>query len=62
MSTKPLITMFHDDLNAVVDKYRDQGLTIGEGIGVLEIVKLDLWHETREDGDDDSGDNKPWEK
>jgi len=42
---KPLAQQFQDELNAVIDKYRDQGLTYGEGIGGIEIAKLDLWHE-----------------
>ena len=42
---KPLIQQFQDDLDEVVDKYREQGLTLGESIGAIEIVKLDLWRE-----------------
>jgi hypothetical protein len=45
MDGKPLIHSFEDEVNAVIDKYRDQGITFGEAIGVLETVKLNLWHE-----------------
>ena len=49
MDGKPLIQHFADDLQAVVDKYRNQGLTIGEAIGAIEIVKLDLYEDLQED-------------
>lgn len=45
MSSKPLCQCFEEELNAVIDKYRDQGLTYGESFGVLESVKLNLWYE-----------------
>jgi hypothetical protein len=35
----PLVQLFQDDLQKVVDKYRDEGLTFGEGVGAIEIVK-----------------------
>lgn len=44
---KPLIQCFADDLNILIDKYRDQGVTFGEAIGAMEIAKLDLWHESQ---------------
>jgi len=44
MATKPIVQHFQDDLSAVVDKYRDQGLTLSEAIGAIELIKLDLWH------------------
>jgi len=31
-----------DELDAVVDKYRDQGLTVAEAIGAIELIKLDI--------------------
>jgi len=42
MAEKPLIQQFQDDLNAVVDKYRNQRLTIAAAVGVLEIIKMDV--------------------
>lgn len=49
MDGKPLLQQFSDDLQAVVDKYRDQGLTFGEVVGAIEIVKLDLYSEAHVD-------------
>ena len=52
----PLIQQFQDELFAVVDKYRDNGLTLGEAVGAIELVKLTLWiecHEADEDEDPD---------
>ena len=42
---KPIIQQFQDDLVVVVDKYRDEGITIGEVIGCFELTKIDLWSE-----------------
>jgi hypothetical protein len=56
MSAKPLLQQFQDDINLVVDKYRDQGLSNGEAIGALEIVKLDLWNTTPTIDDDERKD------
>lgn len=46
---QPLIQQFQDELGKTIDKYRDQGLTLGESIGAIELVKLDLWREQTED-------------
>lgn len=43
----PLCQQFQDDVNTAIDKYRDQGLTLAEAIGVLEVAKLDLWLEAK---------------
>lgn len=45
MSERPLIDCFQSDLEEVLDRYKDQGLTVGEVIGTLETVKLDAWRE-----------------
>lgn len=44
---EPLINIFQKEIEGIVDKYKDEGLTYGEAIGVLEIVKLDLWEDLR---------------
>jgi hypothetical protein len=49
----PLIELFQMDLNAVVDKYREQGLTAGEAVGTLDIVKMELYISHRENADED---------
>jgi hypothetical protein len=40
---KPISQQFKDDIDAVVERYYDQGITISEAIGAIELVKLDLW-------------------
>ncbi len=45
MAKEPLVQQFQNDINKVIDKYRDQGLNMAESIGVLELVKLDLYNE-----------------
>jgi hypothetical protein len=50
---KPLAQQFQDDIALVIDRYRNEGLTFGEAIGVLEIVKLDLWSDQSEDAAED---------
>ena len=47
--SKPLAQQFQDDINSVIDKYRDEGLTVCEAIGVIELSKLDLWNGQKED-------------
>ena len=42
MSLKPLVDCFHDDIEAVVDKYRNEGITLSEVIGCLELIKMDI--------------------
>lgn len=46
MSSEPLIQIFSNKLNELIDTFRDQGITFGEAIGALEICKLQLWHES----------------
>jgi len=50
---KPIIQQFQDDIEAVIDKYRDQGITFGEAIGAIEMVKISLWSEKIEDDDEE---------
>ena len=45
MAGKPIVQQLQDDISEIIDRYRDQGLTYGEAIGALEMVKLDIWHE-----------------
>ena len=51
--SKPLIQYLQEDLENVIKKYYDQGITLGECIGVLEIVKLRVWSISAEDSFDD---------
>ena len=43
MADKPLIGYFHDDIEDVLEKYFDMGLTIGEAVGTLDIIKMNIW-------------------
>lgn len=39
------IEAFRKDIDAVIDRYRKEfDLPLASAIGVLEIVKLDVWH------------------
>ncbi len=49
MAIKPIAQCLQDNINKVIDKYRDEGLTFSEAVGVLEIVKMDLYSEQAED-------------
>lgn len=55
MDGEPLVSQFVDDLTAVVAKYNDQGLTVAEAVGGLEMVKLSVFHDRmhEDDGDED---------
>ena len=53
MSLKPLSDLFMEDVERVVDKYRDEGVTYTEVIGVLEVIKIDLYKEARDIPDDE---------
>lgn len=43
MSTKPISQQLQDEINQVIKNHTYGELTFAEAIGVLEIVKLDLW-------------------
>lgn len=45
MSTPPLVELFVRDLQAVVEKYCNQGLTLAEAIGAFEILKLETFQD-----------------
>ena len=51
---KPMIQIFQDEIEAVVRRYYDQGLTLGEAVGALEVVKLDLWRNQRDEPDEEN--------
>lgn len=53
MDGKPLVAQFVGDLEAVVGKYHDQGMTVAEAIGGLEIVKLSVFRDQSSPEDDD---------
>jgi hypothetical protein len=53
MSTKPLVQCFSDEIDAVIEKYFETGLTVSEAVGALELLKLNLWRDQTEEGDDE---------
>lgn len=48
----PLAHRFQEELQAVIDKYTDEGLCVGEAVGAIELIKLDIVHSHREDDDE----------
>lgn len=53
MALPSLATLFGKELDSLVDKYRDQGLTYGEVIGAMECAKGYLIHEMMNDNDEE---------
>ena len=51
MALPSLATIFGRELDSLVDKYRDQGMTYGETIGALECTKAFLLNEMLNDDD-----------
>lgn len=41
----PIVARMTEELEAVVDRYRDQGIGLAEVVGALEILKSGLIHE-----------------
>ena len=42
MSAAPLVYQFTEQLEAVVQRFRESGLTYAEAVGALEILKIKL--------------------
>lgn len=52
MSESEQVEAFAADLRKVIDRYRSEfELTVAAAIGTLEVVKLDLYLNEREDGE-----------
>lgn len=45
---EPLVQTFQNEINAVIDKFKDEGLTVAECIGALELSKLSCWYEQQD--------------
>ena len=45
MASKSVIQHLVDDINSVIDKYRNSGLSVGETIGAFQMAILDIYHE-----------------
>jgi len=52
MSQKPICQQLQDELESVIHNFKYGEITFAEAVGVLEIIKMDLWisqnDETRE--------------
>lgn len=42
MSTEPLVAKFTEAINNVVDTFRDEGITISEVLGSLDLVHAQI--------------------
>ena len=49
MSAAPLIHQLEQELHAVIEKYNDSGMTLGETIGALECIKLHVYRNQTEE-------------
>lgn len=57
----PIIQRMQDDMEAVIDKYRGEGVDLGACIGGLEVIKLNLWREfTLAAEAQDEANGEPW--
>lgn len=48
----PIATQFTEALQATLDRFRSNGLTIAEAVGGIELVKLDLYSEVSANKED----------
>lgn len=55
--TEPLVYQFTAALEKVVDQFRDQGLTLAEAIGALELLKAGIIKDGLEDAQEGQ---EPW--
>lgn len=46
---RSVVDCFQQEVEIVVETYKKDGLKLGEAIGALELVKLDLWKEQTEE-------------
>ena len=55
--TKSKMQRFEDELESVVEKHLEKGLKLGQAIGTLEIIKLNLWSDfTEEESEEEEED------
>ena len=54
MASKPIVQSFSDDLMAVIDKYREQGITVSEVVGAIELVKMNIILDQMEDDEEEN--------
>lgn len=49
MDGKPVVQMFADDLQRLIQKYKDTGMSNAECVGVLHMADIDMISQIRED-------------
>jgi len=49
MAGQPISDKFQDEIEAIVEKYNDSGITVGEVVAVLETVKFNELSNARDD-------------
>jgi hypothetical protein len=57
VAQQPLVGQFADDLEAVVKRYCDQGLTIAETLGTLDILRDSILRDAHR-GEDEPPDDQ----
>jgi len=48
-TNRSVVDCFQQEIEVVLETYKKDGLKLGEAVGVLELVKLDLWKEQTEE-------------
>lgn len=54
MDGEPLVSKFAEEVQAVVGRYCDQGLTVAEALGAFDLVKAQIIRDAMEDRDEDN--------
>lgn len=53
MSSEPIVSQFTGAIEAVIDQYRDQGITIAEVLGAMDLIHAQIIKDAMEgEGDD----------
>lgn len=52
MSKEPLVSQFTGEIYAIVDKYRDQCLTISEALGALDLIHAGIIRDAMDQEDE----------
>jgi len=53
MGAQPLVGQFAEDLEAVVRRYYDQGLTVSEALGALDLIHGRIVRDALENDEDE---------
>lgn len=58
MSGEPLVSQFTGELEKVVARFCDQGLTVAEALGALDLVHAKIIRQAYEEGESEDFDGK----